>query len=62
MNHRQLEDIASKRPAELRAMRAPARPRPAATAAGGPPRKPIRTQTGWALISIGLRLAASGNR
>jgi len=24
--------------------------------------KPLRRQTGWALVSIGLRLAESGNR
>ncbi|MGI9008159.1 MAG: hypothetical protein ACR2FU_18525 [Streptosporangiaceae bacterium] len=60
MYSRQLEQIASQRPAELRATRAAAaRPAPAAA---GPPRKPIRTQTGWALVSIGLRLAASGHR
>ncbi len=62
MYHRHLEDIASKRPAELRALRAPARAGRADRAAAGPERKPIRTQTGWALVSIGLRLAASGNR
>ena len=62
MYSRQLEQIASQRPAELRALRAPAGPGRPARAAAGPQRKPIRTQTGWALVSIGLRLAASGNR
>ena len=62
MYQRTLEDIASRRPAELRAARTPARPsRPGGNAAG-PQRKPIRTHTGWALVWIGLRLAASGNR
>ncbi|HEX9064250.1 MAG TPA: hypothetical protein VF843_04030 [Streptosporangiaceae bacterium] len=61
MYQRQLEDIASKRPAELRAMHEPAR-RGRSGRTPVKPRKPIRTQTGWALVSIGLRLAGSGNR
>ena len=60
MYHRPLEDIASKRPAELRAERA-ATASPG-TAPAGHQRQPIRTHTGWVLISIGLRLAASGSR
>ena len=62
MYQRTLEDIASKRPAELRAARAQAASRNAARTAAGPQHQPIRTRTGWAMISIGLRLAASGNR
>lgn len=61
MYQRTMEDIASKRPAELRAEYARTARRRARTAAG-PQHKPIRTRTGWAMISIGLRLAASGNR
>ncbi|HYS31053.1 MAG TPA: hypothetical protein VEM58_02220 [Streptosporangiaceae bacterium] len=26
------------------------------------PRRPVREQTGWALVSLGLRIAASGGR
>ena len=62
MYQRTLEDIASKRPAELRAARARAGAQKSAGTPAGPRRKPIRTRTGWAMISIGLRLAASGNR
>jgi hypothetical protein len=61
MYQRTIEDIASKRPAELQAARAKAASRRSAGAAG-PQHKPIRTRTGWAMISIGLRLASSGNR
>ena len=61
MYQRTIEDIASKRPAELRAEYARTAQRRAAAAAA-PQRKPIRTRTGWAMISIGLRLASSGNR
>jgi len=32
------------------------------TADGRKPRRPLRTQTGWALVSLGLRIAASGGR
>jgi hypothetical protein len=28
----------------------------------GPRRKPLRNQTGWALVSLGLRIVASGSR
>jgi hypothetical protein len=58
MYSRQLEQLASQRPRELKATTRPARPaRPARSAT-----KPLRRQTGWALVSIGLRLAESGNR
>jgi hypothetical protein len=61
MNSRQVEQLATQRYAELTAARAAARSR-RTTRTAGPQRKPIRTQTGWALVSIGLRLAASGSR
>jgi hypothetical protein len=61
MYQRTMEDIASKRPAELRADYARAAKRQARASAAAQ-RKPIRTRTGWAMISIGLRLASSGNR
>jgi hypothetical protein len=61
MYQRTLEDIASKRPAELRAARMQAAQRRSVGTLAAP-RKPIRTRTGWAMISIGLRLATSGNR
>lgn len=63
---RQLEQIAHQRNADLRAAAAKAasmsaaaaRPKPAS-----PPRQGgIRTNTGWALVAIGLRIAQSGNR
>jgi len=58
MYSRQLEQLATRRPSELKATTRSAGPaRPARTA-----RKPLRRQTGWALVSIGLRLAESGNR
>jgi hypothetical protein len=58
MYSRQLEQLASQRPRELKATARSARP-------AGPARsvsKPLRRSTGWALVSIGLRLAESGNR
>jgi hypothetical protein len=57
MYPRQLEQLATRRPSELKATRSarPARPARAVS-------KPLRRQTGWALVSIGLRLAESGNR
>lgn len=60
MYSRQLEQIATQHTAELRS-------RPAAAARTVPAsthhqRRPIRTQTGWALVSLGLRLAESGSR
>jgi hypothetical protein len=58
MHSRQIEQLASNRPQELRAMVRPAR---AATLAGAP-RRPLRRHTGWALVWIGLRLAESGSR
>lgn len=58
MHSRQIEQLASNRPQELKAMVRPAR---AATPAGAPGR-PLRRHTGWALVWIGLRLAESGSR
>jgi hypothetical protein len=57
MYPRQLEQLARQRTRELRAGTPT---RIAATARR--PKKPLRSQTGWALVSIGLRIAASGNR
>lgn len=63
MYSRQLEQLAGQRQAELRATNR--RTRPARAEAGPPgggrgPRKPIRNQTGWALVALGLKIAESG--
>jgi hypothetical protein len=57
MYPRQLEQLATRRPSELKATRSATPARPARAVS-----KPLRRQTGWALVSIGLRLAESGNR
>jgi hypothetical protein len=65
MYSRQLEQLASQRQDELRATNHRAR---RTRAGGGPagaryePRKPIRSQTGWALVALGLKIAESGRR
>lgn len=58
MYSRSLEQLASQRPRELRAPARQCGPVSPARAR----RTPLRRQTGWALVSIGLRLAESGNR
>lgn len=58
MYSRSLEQLASERPRELRLPARPARPASPARVSG----KPLRRQTGWALVWIGLRLAESGSR
>jgi len=58
MYSRSLEQLASQRSRELRCPAMPAR----SAAPARTPGKPIRRHTGWALISIGLRLAESGSR
>ncbi len=65
MYSRQLEQLARKRPDELRATtrrRSQTRAGASQTTAGHDPRKPIRSQTGWALVALGLRIAESGSR
>jgi len=66
MYSRQIEQVASRRPSELRQAAQQNRARSATHAAArGPrrfPRKPLRQQTGWALISLGLRIAESASR
>jgi hypothetical protein len=58
MYSRQLEQLARQRPQELKAASRSARQaRPARM-----PSRPLRRHTGWALVSIGLRLAESGSR
>ncbi len=57
MISRQLEQLARQRTDELCSMARHVRP-----AAASERKHPIRTQTGWALVAIGLRLAASGGR
>jgi hypothetical protein len=58
MYSRQLEQLASQRPRELReTTKSSGAAKPART-----PSMPLRRQTGWALIWIGLRLAESGSR
>jgi hypothetical protein len=58
MYSRQLEQLASQRPRELQETTTSSRHARLARA----PSRPLRRQTGWALIWIGLRLAESGNR
>jgi hypothetical protein len=58
MYSRQLEQLASQRASELKATTRQTRP----ARRSRTPTKPLRRQTGWALVSIGLRLAESGNR
>ena len=58
MYSRSLEQLASQRPRELRAPARQCGPVSPARAR----RRPLRRHTGWALVSIGLRLAESGNR
>jgi hypothetical protein len=58
MYSRSLEQLASQRSRELRGPARPAR----SAAPAGMRGKPIRRHTGWALVSIGLRLAESGSR
>jgi len=74
MYSRQLEQLARQRGRELseiqRARRTVTSTRasgtPAPEPARNPARKPggnaLRSHTGWALVSIGLRIVASGNR
>ncbi|HEX9553031.1 MAG TPA: hypothetical protein VF983_07490 [Streptosporangiaceae bacterium] len=57
MYSRQLEDLARRRARELRG----ATRRKAATTTARSQR-PLRSQTGWALVWIGLRIAESGSR
>lgn len=58
MHSRQIEQLASNRPQELKAMVSQARAARPARA----PSRPLRRHTGWALVWIGLRLAESGSR
>jgi hypothetical protein len=58
MYSRQLEQLASQRSRELRATARPDRQARRSRARA----KPLRRQTGWALVSLGLRIAESGSR
>jgi hypothetical protein len=58
MFSRQTEQLARLQDSERPTMRVPVQP----SAAHRVPRQTIRTQTGWALVSVGLRLASSGSR
>jgi hypothetical protein len=62
MHSRQIEQLATQHTTEAQSsamsMTAPTRPGPAKR----PTPRQIRQQTGWALVSIGLRLAESGTR
>ncbi len=59
MYSRQLEQLASQRSRELRTTAGrPDRPARRSRAHAGP----LRRQTGWALVSLGLRIAESGSR
>ncbi len=59
MYSRQLEQLASQRPRELQETTKSSKP---GTVMAAPRAGQLRRQTGWALISIGLRLAESGSR
>lgn len=54
MYSRQLEQLARQRTSELNASRA------RRTVPAEPQRQQIKTRAGWALVQIGLRLAADG--
>ncbi len=58
----QTEQLARQRHAEREAQIARAHTARAAAAASKPATQGIRKQTGWAIVSIGLRIAESGNR
>jgi hypothetical protein len=58
MYSRQLEQLARRRQGELRETARTGRP----GTARRPARRLIRNQTGWALVALGLRIAASGGR
>jgi hypothetical protein len=58
MYSRQLEQLAHLRHSELRQTARTGRRVAVRRAA----RRPIRSQTGWALVALGLRIAASGGR
>jgi hypothetical protein len=65
MYSRQLEQLARQRPGELAATTRRARRIPSqasAAASGSQSRKVLRSQTGWALVALGLRIAESGRR
>jgi len=56
---RDMRADAAKRVGPARGPRGTNRP---TTAGDGKPRTPLRNYTGWALVSLGLRIAASGGR
>jgi hypothetical protein len=58
MNPRQIEPLASRRPAELRSAANRARLGRACRR----PRQPVRQRAGWTLVEIGLRLAGTSSR
>ncbi len=58
MFSRQTEQLARQQDSERPMMRNPVQPPPGHHV----PRQTIRTQTGWALVSVGLKLASSGSR
>lgn len=58
----QIEQLARQRQAEREAQIAKAQAVRAAAEAPKPIARGIRRQTGWAIVSIGLRIAESGNR
>lgn len=62
MYPRQLEQLARQRPGELAATTRGTRSQASPAASGSQPRKVLRSQTGWALVALGLRIAESGRR
>lgn len=62
MYSRQLEQLARQRGRELSEIPRSRRTATPTRASGRPARNVLRNQTGWALVSIGLRIASSGNR
>jgi hypothetical protein len=62
MFSRQIEQLASQRNAERAAQTAKVHLTRTVDSGRTPAPAGLRTQTGWAIVSIGLRIAESGNR
>jgi len=62
MFSRQLDQLARERNAERDAQAAKTRAARSAAQASQPAQSGIRSQTGWAIVAIGLRIAESENR
>lgn len=62
MFSRQIEQLASQRNAERAAQAARTRDTRSIDSGRTPAPAGLRSQTGWAIVSIGLRIAESGDR